>query len=63
MYSLLYINGDARFIQYIFQLEPMKTTTKYYPAVGISRQKMDEARSWQQDLLLFCTDIDLVVTN
>ena len=41
----------------------MKTATKYYPAVGLSRQKIDEAQSQQQDFLLVVTYIAFVVTN
>ena len=36
---------------------------KYYPAVGLSTQKIDEAQYQQQDFLLVGTDIDFMVTN
>ena len=36
---------------------------KYYPSVGISRQKIDDAQSQQQDYLLIGTDIAFVVKN
>ena len=36
---------------------------KYYPSVGISRQKIDAVQSQQKDLLLVGTDKDLVVTD
>ena len=34
-----------------------------YPDVGLSRQKIYEAQSQQQDFLLVGTDIDFVVKN
>ena len=36
---------------------------KYHPDVGLSRQKIDEAESQQQNFLLVGTDITLMVTN
>ena len=41
IYLVLYNNGDANLLQYIFMISHKKRS---YPAVGISRQKIDEAQ-------------------
>ena len=41
----MYNIGDVNLLQYIFKWEPTKTTTKYYPAVGVSREKIYAAQS------------------
>ena len=51
-YSWMYNNGDANSLQYNFEWEPTKTTTKYYPYVGLSRQKIYADHSQQKD---FCS--------
>ena len=60
-YSGIYNDGNANSLQYIFEWDPTKKTTKYYPDVGISGQKIDDAQYQQQDSLLIGTDIAFVV--
>ena len=59
----MYNNGDSNLLQYIFEWEPTKTTTKYYPDVYLSSQKIYEAQSQQQYFFLVGTDIDVVVID
>ena len=48
----MYNNVDANLLQYIFEWDPTKTTTKYYPAVDLSRQNIYEAQYQQKDFQL-----------
>ena len=59
----MYNNVDANSLQYNFERDPMKTTTEYYPSVGLSGQKIHAAQSQQKYCLLVGTDIAFVVTN
>ena len=59
----MYNNGDANMLQYIFEKNPTKATTKSYPDVYLSRQKIYEVQYQQQEFLLVVTDIDFVAKN
>ena len=41
----------------------LRKEQKYYPAISLSRQKIDDAQSKQQDILLVGTAIVSMVTN
>ena len=56
-------NGDAKSLQYIFEWEPTKVTTKDYPYLGLSGQKTYAAQSQKKYFLLVDTDIGFIVTN
>ena len=57
----MYNNGDAKLLQYILN-EILQKQKKSYPAVGLSRQKIYEAKS-QQQVFLVITDVAFVVIN
>ena len=63
IYSVLYNNGNANLLQYTYEWEPEKTTTKPYPAVGLSGQKIDEEQYQQQEFLFVGTDTSFGVIN
>ena len=56
-------NGDANSLQYIFECEPTEATTKAYPYLGLSGQKIYAAQSQKKYFLLVDTDIGFIVTN
>ena len=57
----MYNNVNAKFLQENFLMRAFENNKKSYPDVGISRQKIDDAKSQQQDSLLIGTDIAFVV--
>ena len=59
----MYNTVGANLLQYTFEQEPTKTIKNAYPAVVLSRQKIDEVQYQQQDFLLVGTDITVVVKN